>query len=102
MKVRKGDRVQILAGKQRGDVGTVLRVLPQASRVVVEGVNVAKRHTKPKQANAPGGIIQKEMPIHISNVAVLSPKDGKPTKVGYRFKEDGTKVRICRRSGEEI
>ena len=102
MKVRKGDQVQVLTGKYRGEQGKVVRVLPAKGKLVVEGVNVVKRHTKPRQANAPGGIIEKELPIDVSNVAVLSPKDGKPTRVGYRLGDDGTKVRVCKRTGDVI
>lgn len=105
MKVRKGDKVVVLTGKDKGRQGTVVRVLPQAGRsgkVVVEDINVARRHTKPRQQNQPGGIIDKPMPLDISNVALLSPRDGKPTRVGYRLGDDGAKVRICRRTGDDI
>ncbi len=102
MKIRKGDKVRILAGKDKGRDGVVTMAFPDRDRVVVEGVNIAKRHTKPRSAEDPGGIIDKEMPLHVSNVAVLSPKDSKPTRVGYRIKDDGTKVRVCKRTGAEI
>jgi large subunit ribosomal protein L24 len=102
MKIRKGDRVQVLAGKDRGQQGVVKEAIPGRNKVIVEGVNVAKRHTKPKSADEPGGIIDKEMPLDVSNVAVLSPADGKPTRVGYKVNADGTKVRVCRRTGQEI
>ena len=101
-KIRKGDRVQVLAGKDKGKQGVVSRVIPERNRVIVDGVNVAKRHQKPRTMNEPGGIIDKDMPIHISNLALLSPKDGRPTRVGYKFKDDGTKVRVCRRTGAEF
>lgn len=102
MKIRKGDRVRVLAGKDKGREGVVSEALPAIDKVVVEGVNIAKRHTRPRSAEDPGGIIDKEMPIHVSNVAVLSPKDDKPTRVGYKVNSDGTKIRICRRTGVEI
>ena len=101
MKIRKGDRVKVIAGRSKGKIGDVLRVLPTESRVVVAGVNVIKRHTKPGRNDA-GGIIEREAAIHISNVAVLDPKSDKPTKVGFKFLEDGRKVRIARASGETI
>lgn len=102
MRIRKGDQVQVLSGKDKGRQGVVVTALPDRNRVIVEGVNIAKRHTKPRSAEEPGGIINKAMPIHVSNVAVISPADGKPTRVGYRVNEDGSKVRICRRSGQEL
>ncbi len=102
MKIRKGDRVRVLAGKDKGREGVVSDAFPAIDKVIVEGVNVAKRHTRPRSAEDPGGIIDKEMPIHVSNVAVLSPKDDKPTRVGYKVNADGTKIRICRRTGVEI
>jgi large subunit ribosomal protein L24 len=102
MKVRRGDRVVVLTGKDKGREGVVVRVLPQDGKVVVEDVNVARRHTKPRQAGAPGGIIDKAMPLDASNVAVLNPRDGKPTRVGYRRGDDGVKVRVCRRTGDDL
>ena len=101
MRVRKGDKVRVLSGKDRGAEGTVVAAYPDRSKVVVEGVNTARRHTKPRSQEEPGGIIDKDMPIHVSNVAVISPKDGKPTRVGYKV-TDGRKVRICKRTGVEI
>jgi large subunit ribosomal protein L24 len=101
MKIRKGDRVVVLAGKDKGKEGTVKTALPKESKVVVEGVNVAKRHRKPTKAMEQGGIIDIEMPIHVSNVALIDP-DGKPTRVGYRINADGTKVRVSRRTGAEL
>lgn len=100
MKVRKGDQVRVLSGKDRGSEGVVVRAFPETGKVIVEGANTARRHTKPA-AEDPGGIIDKDMPMDASNVAVLSPKDGKPTRVGYKIDGD-RKVRICRRTGEEI
>ena len=103
LKIRKGDRVKVIAGRSKGKVGDVLRVLPAESRVVVSGVNVIKRHTKPSRTGE-GGIIEREAAIHVSNVALLDPKssDDKPTKVGFKFLEDGRKVRFARASGETI
>lgn len=102
MKIRKGDRVQVLTGKDKGKEGVVSRVYPDRNRVLVDGVNVARRHQKPRTMNEPGGIIDKDLPIHVSNVALLSPRDGRPTRVGYKIKDDGTKVRVCRRTGAEL
>jgi large subunit ribosomal protein L24 len=102
MKIRKGDKVVVLTGKDKGREGTVLQVLPTAGKVIVDDVNIAHRHTKPRQANAPGGIIEKLMPLDASNVAVVSPKDGKPTRVGYRRDAEGNKIRICRRTGDDL
>ena len=101
LKIRKGDKVQVIAGRDKGKQGEVTKVLPTEGKVVVAGINVAKRHTRPTQMSA-GGIINKELPIDISNVAHLDPKDGKPTKVGCQIQKDGTKVRIAKRSGEVI
>ena len=97
MKIRKGDRVQVLSGKDRGKTGTVTRAIPSADKVIVDGVNVAKKHQKPTgQANT-GGIIDKEMPIRVANVAIICNNCGKPTRIGHRFDPDGTKIRICRK-----
>ena len=101
LKIRKGDRVKVIAGRSKGKVGDVLRVLPAEQRVVVSGVSVIKRHTKPGRTEA-GGIIEREAAIHVSNVALLDPKSDKPTKVGFKFLEDGRKVRVARGSGETI
>ena len=102
MKVVKGDKVVVLSGKDAGVEGTVERVIPATGTVIVEGVNVAMRHQAPTRNVQQGGIIQKTMPIDASNVALLSPTDGKPTRVGYRFTPEGTKVRICRRTGADL
>ena len=102
LKIKKGDRVVVITGRDKGKEGEVLKVLPSESRVVVQGVNVAKRHTRPSAANPSGGILDKELPIHISNVAHLDPKSGKPTRVGFKLLEGGRKVRVARRSGETI
>ena len=101
MKIKKGDRVVVLAGKNKGMQGEVLKVLPKESRAVVQGINVAKRHTRPSQTN-PGGIVDKELPIHVSNLAHADPKTDKPTRVGFKFLDDGRKVRYAKASGEVI
>jgi len=101
MKVHKGDRVVVLSGKDKGKEGTVMVAMPREGKVIVEGVNVAKRHQKPTRAMQQGGILDKPMPIDVSNVAVVGT-DGKPTRVGYKIKDDGTKVRVDRRSGGEL
>ena len=97
MKIRKGDRVQVLTGKDRGKTGTVTRSIPARGRVIVDSVNIAKKHQKPTSATQQGGIIDKEMPIPVANVAIVCSSCGKPTRIGYRFGADGTKVRICRK-----
>jgi large subunit ribosomal protein L24 len=105
LKVKKGDRVQVLQGKDRGKQGVILKVYPKEGKIIVEGVNTAKRHTKPRSATAPGGIIDKDMPVPASVVAVVSPADGRPTRVGYRIDEVGGvrhKVRVCKRTGVEL
>jgi large subunit ribosomal protein L24 len=102
MKIRKGDRVVVLQGKDRGKEGTVTFAFPAEDRVIVDGVNVAKKHQKPTRAIQQGGIIDKEMPVHVSSVAILCSACGKPTRVGYRFEGDGTKVRICRKCGGDL
>jgi large subunit ribosomal protein L24 len=101
-KIKKGDKVQILTGKDAGKQGEVLKVMPKDDRVLVAGLNVVKRHTRPTQADPQGGIKTKEASIHISNVANLDPKDGKPTRVGFKILSDGKKVRIAKRSGEAL
>ncbi len=101
-RIRKGDRVVVLTGKDRGKQGTVLVVLPKDGKVVVDGVNVARRHTRATRQNQQAGIIEKNMPLPVANVAVVSPGDGKATRVGFRFQPDGTKVRICKRTGADL
>ena len=101
-RVKKGDTVVIVAGKNKGKSGEVLRVLPKAEKVLVAGINVVTKHVKPSQQNPQGGRIQKEAPIHISNVMVADPQDGKPTRVRFNVLADGRKVRIAVRSGEQI
>lgn len=98
MKIRKGDRVRVLTGKFRGKEGEVMTVLPKTNQVIVDGINVAKRHQKPTRAMQQGGIIDKAMPLDVSNVALIDT-DGKPTRVGFELGSDGTKTRIARRSG---
>jgi large subunit ribosomal protein L24 len=100
-KIKKGDQVVVLTGRDKGAKGEVLKVLTEQRRVVVQGVNMAIKHQKPSQVSA-GGISKKESSIHISNVALADPKDGKPTRVGYKDLKDGKKVRIARKSGETI
>lgn len=104
-KIKRGDRVVVLAGKDKGKQGEVERIIkgdrPGDHKVVVAGVNRVKRHTKPSQTTQ-GGIIERESPIHISNVALVDPKDDAPTRVGYTFLEEGQKVRFAKRSGEII
>ncbi len=101
LKIKKGDQVVVLTGKDKGKKGEVLKVLPQEMRVLVNGVNVAVKHNKPTQASA-GGIEKKERPIHISNVALADPKTGKPSRVGYKLLKDGKKVRVAKKSGETL
>ena len=102
MKIRKGDRVQVLAGKDRGKTGTITFAYPAKGKVVVDGLNVAKKHQKATGATMQGGIIDKEMPMPVSNVAIICPSCAKPTRIGYRFEPDGTKVRICRKCEGDI
>ena len=102
LKIKKGDRVQVLQGKDRGKTGEVTRVLPTQRKVIVDGVNVAKKHLKPNRATMQGGIIDKDMPLPASSVAVISPGDGKPTRVAYRFDDQGNKVRICARTKVDL
>jgi large subunit ribosomal protein L24 len=100
MKLRKGDPVVVLSGKDKGKEGTVLRVLPREGKVIVEGVNIAKKHQRPVRATMQAGIIDKDMPMDASNVAYVHK--GKPTRLGYQFDDDGNKVRVARRTGEVI
>jgi large subunit ribosomal protein L24 len=100
-KIKKGDRVVVLSGKDKGKHGEVVRAMPKEMKVVVSGVNVVTRHTKPSQANPQGGLVRSEAPIHVSKVAIEDPKTGKPTRVGFRI-ENGSKVRVAKRSGEVI
>lgn len=101
-RIRKGDRVMVIAGRDRGRVGEVLKVLPKENRVIVQGVMLVKRHQRPSPRDPQGGIVTKEAPIHVSNVAHIDPADGRPTRIGFRLLEDGRKVRYAKRSGELI
>ena len=100
-KIKKGDKVVVLTGRDSGRSGEVVKVMPTETRALVRGVNMVKRHQK-QSMNQEGGIISKEAPIHLSNLAVADPKDGKPTRVGFRILEDGRKVRVAKRSGDLI
>ena len=100
-KIKKGDKVTVIAGRDKGRGGEVLKVLTNKDRVVVSDVNVAKRHKKPSQAGA-GGIVEKSLPIHISNVALIDPKSDKATRVGYKTLDNGEKVRFAKKSGEVL
>jgi len=101
LKVKKGDEVIVVTGKYKGKKGKILKIFPDENKAIVSGVNLVKKHTKPTQTSE-GGIITKELPIHISNIAHIDPKTGKSTKVAFKFLEDGSKVRIARKSGEII
>ena len=100
-KIKKGDQVQVLTGRDKGKRGEVLRVLRREDRVLVQGVNMVKRHQRPTQTS-PGGINDFEAPLHVSNIAIVDPKTSEPTRVGYKFLQDGRKVRYAKRSGEVI
>ncbi|ACT59755.1 50S ribosomal protein L24 [Hirschia baltica] len=100
-KIKKGDKVVVLSGKDKGKQGVVSRVLVDDQKVVVSGVNMVSRHTKPTQADQ-GGIKNFEAPMHVSNVAHIDPRDGKPTRVGFKTDDNGRKVRVAKRSGEAI
>jgi large subunit ribosomal protein L24 len=101
MHVKKGDKVQVISGKDKGKQGVILQSFPKNSKVLVEGVNVVKKHAKPSQMNPQGGILTQEAPIHVSNVMPLDPKTGVPTRVGYTT-VDGKKVRVAKKSGESL
>ena len=101
LKIKKGDHVIVLAGRDKGKHGEVIKVMPKENRALVRGVNMVRRHQK-QTANAEGGIISKEATIELSNLALEDPKDGKPTRVGFKFLADGKKVRFAKRSGEVI
>lgn len=101
MHVKKGDKVQVISGKDKGKQGVILEAFPKKERVLVEGVNIVKKHAKPSQANPQGGILEMEAAIHVSNVMPLDPKTNEPTRVGYKV-EDGKKVRIAKKSGEAL
>ena len=100
-KFRRGDDVMVITGKDKGKTGSILKVIPATQRLVVQGVNIVKRHTKPTQTN-PGGVVEKEGSIHVSNIAHLDPDDNKPTRVGFKILEGSKKVRVAKRSGEML
>jgi large subunit ribosomal protein L24 len=102
LKIKKGDRVRVLTGKDRGHEGEVSRVLPSAGKVIVDGANVAKKHQRATKATMQGGIIDKDMPLPVANVMLLCPTCGKATRVGYKIDKDGTKARLCKKCGGEI
>lgn len=101
MHVKKGDKVMVITGKDKGKTGVILTAYPKKDRVLVEGVNIVKKHTKPNQDNPQGGIVSQEASIHVSNVMVIDPKTGEPTRVGYKI-EDGKKIRVAKKSGENL
>jgi len=101
-RIRKGDQVLVISGAQKGRRGEVLRVVPKDERAVVQGVNLVSKHTKPKGMGQPGGIVQVEAPIHLSNLKLVDPKTGTPTKVGFRVLEDGRKVRVAKANGNLV
>ena len=101
MKLKKGDRVKVIAGKDLGRDGVIMRVLPEKNKVIVEGINIAKKHQKPTRATMQGGIIDKDMPIHASNVALICGSCG-ATRLGFRFDDAGKKIRICRKCKADV
>ncbi|MGD6968862.1 50S ribosomal protein L24 [Rossellomorea vietnamensis] len=101
MHVKKGDKVMVITGKDKGKTGVVLTSLPKKDRVIVEGINVIKKHSKPSQGNPQGGIISQEAPVHVSNVMLLDPKTNEPTRIGFK-KVDGKNVRVAKKSGEVL
>ena len=101
-KIKKGDKVVVLAGRDKGRTGEVLQVIPKEGRAIVAGVNLVKRHTAPDAQTQRAASSAKEAPIHLSNLALADPKDGKPTRVGFKILDDGRKVRVAKRSGELI
>ena len=102
MRLKKGDRVRVISGKDKGKEGKILVSFPAENKVIVEGVSVASRHSKPTQANPQGGIAKKETPIYASKVMLVCPNTGKPTRIGHAFLEDGRKVRVAKVSGEVV
>ncbi len=101
-KIKRGDRVQVLTGKDRGKQGKVLKRFTKDGKLVVEGVNMVKRHTRPSQSNQQGGIISKEAPIEVSNVATVCGSCDKPTRIGIRYDDKGAKIRVCRKCGADL
>ena len=102
LKIKKGDRVYVLTGKDRGKTGEVMRAIPATGKVIVEGVNVAKKHQRATNATMQGGIIDKDMPIPVANVALVCRACGKPTRIGYRMDDPRGKVRVCRKCGADV
>lgn len=102
VKIRKGDQVEVISGEGAGQRGKVIQVLPDKGRVLVEGINIVKRHTRPNQKNQHGGILEKEAPLHISKLMLIDPQTGSPTRVRIKRLEDGSRVRIAAKSGEQI
>ena len=102
MRILKGDQVIVLQGKDKGKKAEVVRAIPSASRVILEGVNVAKRHAKPTRATQQGGVIDKFMPVHVSTVAIVCKTCDRPSRIGYKIEEDGEKVRICKKCGSTL
>ncbi|MCQ9209607.1 50S ribosomal protein L24 [Granulicatella seriolae] len=101
MHVKTGDKVRVISGKDKGKEGVILASFPKKDRVLVEGVNIVKKHQKPSQANQTGGIVEVEAPIHVSNVMFIDPSTGEPTRVGYKV-EEGKKIRVSKRTGETL
>jgi large subunit ribosomal protein L24 len=102
LKIKKGDKVVVISGRDKGKTGEVIKMYPREMRAIVQGVHRVKRHPRQSQANPQGGIIEKEGAIHLSNIAHVDPKSGKPTRVGFKFLKDGKKVRFAKKSGEVI
>lgn len=100
--IKAGDTVFVTTGKEKGKTGKILRVIAKDNKAIVEKLNIVKKHTKPTQKNPTGGIVEKESPIHISNLMLVDPSTNEPTRVGFKFLENGNKVRISKKSGEEI
>lgn len=102
MKLKKGDKVIVIAGKERGKSSTIVRVLPRENLVILDGLNLAKRHRRPSSQNRKGQIIDRAMPMHASNVMIVDPKTGKPTRVKFRRDKEGVRVRVAVKSGQEL
>ncbi len=101
-KIKKGDTVMVMVGRSRGHVGKVKKVFPKEKRALVEGANIVKRHLRSRRENQPSGIVEMEAPIHLSNLMLVCPNCGEPTRVGFQIREDGTKVRVCKKCGGVI
>ena len=101
-KFKKNDKIKVISGKDKGKVSKILKVMPKINKVLIEGVGIVKRHTKPNKLNPEGGVIQKEMPINVSNIMHLDPKTNATTRIGFKFTDDGKKVRYSKKSGELI